>query len=879
MNVHANSAPNASATPLVPVLRTVLLADVVDSTAFLQRLGDARAAALLQRLELHLRDLLAATHGQFIDKADGVLALFERPVHAVDFALRYQKLLAELGAEYGEPGLCARVGIHVGEVMTWANDPRAVAAGAKPIEVEGLAKPVAARLMALALPGQVLLSGMAQTLALRAIAELGDRGERLKWIMHGRYRFKGVPAPMLVHEAGEVGLSPLRAPPSGQKVWREVPLWRRPPMLAAEIAVAVGIAVASFYGAFKSEPAMAFYERDWVVVADLNNLTGETLLSDPLETALRVGLQQSPYVNLVSDIRVEQTLERMGRRSDAPIDREIGAEIAAREGARALLLPTLTEVGGHLQISLEVVDPNSKRTVYSESAVVNGSRDLLPAMDDVLGRMRNRLGESVASVDERSAPLAEVTTSNIEALRAYSLGLQARAEHRLADAEALQRQAIKLDPDFALAYAALAALQFTNDESDAALANIHEALKRKDKLTVREKLYLDAIAGVYGPLEDMLARWKLLASMYPDEYRAYYNYAYFEYRRGFAYEQALDFLTPALAQQNPTRVSAHFLRGAILLQLDRTDESLAAFAQAQALGLRGYKGVYASAHASRRDFASAMHVIESQEGSGVPWKDQEHQLSLAAFEADQGRIGDAIDRLARVRREAGLTGDVDLRFEGTALSLRGYLRDAAYDNDLQAYAAKIEKEFVNANEARRGDLAYVMLSGAMLLARDGRLQQAHAAIAQVEPYAVAAGQPLITAMLATARSEVALAEGDANAAVEALALGMESHHATYQAHAVLLRALATQGDLAAARREADWLATHRGAAYGEYGVEYMGQAANVVESDLALLAAYRLAQAAGDGDSAKRNLEAFRAAWGEAADGPAAASRLKALTP
>jgi putative peptide modification system cyclase len=877
MNTSTASAPNASATPLVPVLRTVLIADVVESSAFLQRLGDARAATLLQRLELHLRDLLAATHGQFIDKADGVLALFERPVHAVDFALRYQKLLADLGAEYGEPGLCARIGIHVGEVMTWANDPRAVAAGAKPIEVEGLAKPVAARLMALALPGQVLLSGMAQTLALRAIGELGDRGDRLKWLMHGRYRFKGVPAPMLVHEAGETGISPLRAPPSGQKVWREVPLWRRPPMLALEVVTAVGVVIASLYGTFKSEPAMAFYERDWVVVADLNNLTDETLLKDPLETALRVGLQQSPYVNLVSDLRIEQSLERMGRKLDVPIDREIGTEIAAREGARALVLPTLTEVGGRLQISLEVVDPRTKEIVYSESAIASGSRDLLPAMDDVLERMRSRFGESVASIDQHSEPLAEVTTSNIEALRAYSLGLQARADHRLADALALQRQAIALDPDFALAYAALAALQFTNGESDAALANIHEALARRDKLTVREKLYLDAIEGAFGPLEPMLARWKLLATMYPDEYRAYYNYAYFGYRRGLNQQQGLDYLTPALAQQNPARVSAHFLRGVLLLQLDHQEESLAAFAQAQALGLRGYKGTYAAAHASRRDFASAMRVIESQEGSGVPVKDQEHQLSLAAFEADQGRIGDAVKRLVMVRREAGLDGDLGLRFQGAELSLRNFAPDATFNADLTAYVLTLSKEFTSADDARRVDLAYVLLAGATLLARHGNAQGAEKAIRLTEPFVNSAGQPVLSAMLAVARAEHYLGNGDADAAVDALALGMESNRTNYQAHAVLMRALVAKGDIPRARREAAWLATHRGAAYGEYGLDYMLQGANVVESDLALLAAQKLAQSAGDASDAERNRQAFRAAWGDAADGAAATNRLEKL--
>lgn len=878
MNVNAASAPNASATPLVPVLRTVLLADVVESTAFLQRLGDVRAATLLQRLELHLRDLLAATHGQFIDKADGVLALFERPVHAVDFALRYQKLLAELGAEYGEPGLCARIGIHVGEVMTWANDPRAVAAGAKPIEVEGLAKPVAARLMSLALPGQVLLSGMAQTLALRAIGELGDRGDRLKWLMHGRYRFKGVPAPMLVHEAGETGISPLRAPPSGQKVWREVPLWRRPPMLAVEIAATVGIAVVSLYGTFKSEPALAFYERDWVVVADFNNLTDETLLSDPLETALRVGLQQSPYVNLVSDIRVEQTLERMGRSVESPIDREIGAEIAAREGARALVLPTLSEVGGRLQISLEVIDPNSRQTIYTETAAASGSRELLPAMDDVLERLRSQLGESVASIDERSEPLAEVTTANIEALRAYSLGLQARAEYRLADSFALQRQAIALDPDFALAYAALASLHFTNNDTEAALVNIREAQARREKLTVREKLYLDAIASAFGPHEEMLARWKLLASMYPDEYRAYYNYAYFEYRRGFNHAEALKFLTPALAQQNPAHVSAHFLRGVLLLDLDRIDESLAAFAQAQAIGLRGYKGTFAAAYAARRDFASALRIIDSQEGSGVPVKDQEHQLSLAAFEADQGRIAEAVNRLKMVRREADLTEEAHLRFQGAELSVRNFAPDADFAADLRSYNDLLAREFTSAEPSRRGDTSYMVLATAALLARNDQAAAARQAIGMVEPHVEAAGQPILTAMLAVARAELALGEGNAGAARDALAFASDTRRETYQAHAVLMRALMKLGDTAGARREAAWLASHRGSAYGEFSIDYMLQAANVVESDLALLAAHRLALIAGDDAEAGRSMEAFRAAWGEAADGPAASHRLRLLS-
>ena len=266
-----SSSPRASVgSTVTPMLRAVLLADLVDSTAFIERFGDARAAVALQRLDLQIRDLLEFTGGRLIDKADGLLAIFERPIQAVDFALRYQQALRHFSSSEGST-LTARVGIHVGELMTWSNTDHAVAAGAKPLEVEGLAKPVAARLMSLALPGQILISSMAQSLAQRAQAELGERTSRLRWMVHGRYRFKGVPAPLLVHEVGEAGFAPLVEPPSGQKVWRELPVWRRPPVVAAEILLFLLVGGFYAYSVLRSPPAVAFSERDWVVIGDMSN--------------------------------------------------------------------------------------------------------------------------------------------------------------------------------------------------------------------------------------------------------------------------------------------------------------------------------------------------------------------------------------------------------------------------------------------------------------------------------------------------------------------------------------------------------------------------------------------------------------------------------
>ena len=133
------------------------------------------------------------------------------------------------------------------------------------------------------------------------MGELGAAGTNLRWLMHGRYNFKGVPAPMLVHEVGEPGLSPLRAPASGTKAWRELPIWRRPPVVALEVLLVGALGLGLFWTAFRSPPAIAFAERDWVVVADLQNRTSEKLLDDSLDMALRIGMEQSAYVNVISD--------------------------------------------------------------------------------------------------------------------------------------------------------------------------------------------------------------------------------------------------------------------------------------------------------------------------------------------------------------------------------------------------------------------------------------------------------------------------------------------------------------------------------------------------------------------------------------------------
>src|SRR5687768_4143107 len=324
-----HSVPSASA-PSAPQVRTLLLTDLVDSTSLVERLGDGPAAELFREHDRLVLELQQRWRGRLIDRSDGLLLLFERPLDGLGFALDYARGLRTLGESRQLPML-ARAGLHVGEVLTWKNSATAVNVGAKPLEVEGLAKPMAGRLMTLARPGQILLSATAEPLAHRAARELGERGEQLVWKHWGRWRFKGVPQAQEIYEVGEPGIAPLHAPQQNRaKAWRDIPLWRRPAALAAELLLVAGMVGGGWFMT-RPQPAIAFGERDWVVVGDLRNLTGEKLLDDSLDQAFRLSLAQSRYVNVLSDLKVRETLGNMQRKPGVPVDRALGSEIALRD--------------------------------------------------------------------------------------------------------------------------------------------------------------------------------------------------------------------------------------------------------------------------------------------------------------------------------------------------------------------------------------------------------------------------------------------------------------------------------------------------------------------------------------------------------------------
>ncbi|MES2858301.1 MAG: putative peptide modification system cyclase [Pseudomonadota bacterium] len=641
---------SASQTPQV---RTLLLTDMVDSTGLVERLGDNAAADLFRAHDRAVMELQQRWRGRLIDRSDGLLLIFERPIDALGFALDYVRGLRELGRERNlKHPLQARAGLHVGEVLVWENSVEAVRHGAKSMEVEGLAKPLAGRLMALARPGQILLSATAEPLAHRAARELGERGELLVWKPYGRWRFKGLPEAQEVFEVGEPGLAPLRMPAHTPKAWRDLPLWRRPAALAVETLLLAGIVIGGWF-LTKPQPAIAFAERDWVVVGDVRNLTGDARLDDALEQAFRISLEQSPYVNLLSDLKVRDTLQRMQRKPDAPVDRTLGSEIALRDGVRALILPTVAEVGGRLRVSAEVVDPRTQTTVYAVSADGRGLESVLGSIDEVSDQLRNKLGEAMESVQKNSVPLPNVSTTNLDALKAYAVARKLSQEGR--DDESMQslKSALALDPDFASAHAAQGYVSSMLGHRDAARASLDRAAALQQRMTSRERLQLQANRAMLFESPGAGYRaWKALSDIYPDHGTATYMLAQLTLLEQRDYARGLALARDSARPQSTAIGLALYLQGIAQLGLGKWVEAERAFAAAVQAGVSDVTA-RAAVMAGQRQWQAADALLVKGFDALSPNQKRERLTMRALVALDSGDAAAAMEMMEQAQALGG----------------------------------------------------------------------------------------------------------------------------------------------------------------------------------------------------------------------------------
>jgi putative peptide modification system cyclase len=809
--------------PDAPQLRTLLLTDLCDSTELVERLGDTSAAELFREHDGLVLQLQQQWRGRLIDRSDGLLLLFERPIDGLGFALDYQQGLRDLGHARGLR-LLARAGLHVGEVLTWRNSDEAVQIGAKPLEVEGLAKPVAARLMTVARPGQILLSAVAESLTQRASRELGERGERLLWKSHGRWRFKGMPTRMEIYEVGEIGLTPLRAPKNSPKAWRDIPLWRRPAALAAEAAVLAVIAVSGWFFT-RPEPAIAFSERDWVVVGDMQNLTGDTLLDDSLQQAFRISLEQSRYVNVISERKSRQTLRLMRRDPrNAGIDRESGSEIALRTGAAAVLLPIVADIGGRTRVSVQVVNPMTQETVFVASADEGGHDASLHAIDAVTNELREKLGEEAAAARQNSTPLPEVTTSSLEALRAFALGQKRFNDGDYTSALGFYRKAIELDSQFALAWLGIVRTNFAEADTGNGLEALKHAQALGSRLPPREAMYLDGWSKELLAQDQALTAWEQMAAMYPDYAPAQHNTS-IRLMVENRFKDALPYsLRVVSAQADLPNVGLDQL-ARIKIALGDYDGALNASRQARADGYEPASRRIAMAAAAKGDFAAAERALSDSNGP-----DPHASIERTSVAFDQGNWQEAL-RYA----QAGLDiADDKSTFDHRRAMLLMAIAEGQLDRNPNARLREVVRQAmasINADNAPDSvDDISLALSAAIVAARRGDAAFASRVVDDLKRQGAQKKARVTDELMAVAQAWISLSKNDAEGARRLIQPYLDDI-SRYQSRVVALEAMKRIGDIKAVHQQESWLRGKRGLAYAEFECGYCLQALNVLDSN------------------------------------------------
>ena len=289
-----------------------------------------------------------------------------------------------------------------------------------------------------------------------------------------------------------------------------------------------GLVIAAFAIAYLWQPAplLGFSERDWILVSDFGHPEGEVDLANALKLAITVGLQESGYINVINRRQIADVLQMMEQPSDTAIDAAVGLEVCQRAALKGLLVPEVARLGNGYIITAELVEPVSEATVASFSARSDNDDGLLDALDELLSRLRDGLGDSLASVGGDDWRLAAVTTGSLDALKRYTQGLRAWNTGRYADAVELYREAIGIDPDFASAYAALgsAYASYLFHERELAAEAFDAALARLDRVGRRELNFIRSQhASFLGRPEEEIRFLGLHLAEYPDDPSAHFN--------------------------------------------------------------------------------------------------------------------------------------------------------------------------------------------------------------------------------------------------------------------------------------------------------------------------------------------------------------------
>jgi serine/threonine protein kinase/tetratricopeptide (TPR) repeat protein len=320
------------------------------------------------------------------------------------------------------------------------------------------------------------------------------------------------------------------SPASGGKNWK----------LIVGLAAIVVIAVAAGWFYLRSHRSTPLAQQDSIVLADFANTTGDPVFDGTLKQALAVDLEQSPFLRVVTPAKVQETLRYMGRAPNERLTTDLARDLCLRVGSKAMLSGSIAPLGNQYVVTLNAVNCQTGDSLAEAQAQAAGKEQVLTALGTAVSNMRGKLGESLVSIQKFDVPIEQVTTSSLEALKAFSLGNAEFDAGNERESLTFYKRAVELDPNFAWVYARMATIYSNTNEKEKAQENIRKAYELRDRVSEREKLYITEhyFDIATGELDKEIDALKLYDRTYPSDSVPSNNLA-------VSYEQLGDFAKAA----------------------------------------------------------------------------------------------------------------------------------------------------------------------------------------------------------------------------------------------------------------------------------------------------------------------------------------------
>jgi serine/threonine protein kinase len=509
---------------------------------------------------------------------------------------------------------------------------------------------------------------------------------------------------------------------------------------------------------FFSRKAHALTEKDTIVLADFTNTTGDSVFDGTLRQGLSVQLEQSPFLSIISDLQIQQTLGLMGQPAEAKLTPAIARELCQRTGSAAVLDGSIAQIGTQYLLTLKAVNCVSGESLASTEAQASDKNHVLDALGKTASEIRNKLGESLSTVQKFDTPLEQATTPSLEALKAYSSGNSVLYSTGGAAAIPFFKRAVELDPNFAVAYAWLGRVYGDIGESSIAAGYTRKAYELRDRASESEKYFISAsfYIAVTGNMEKAEQTCELWIRAYPRSELPHGLLAGFIYGVLGQYEKAVEEAREAL-RLNPDNSISYAVVMANYILLHRLGEAKATYGQALERKLDHpffHFNLYAVAFLQNDAAGMEQQITWSAGKPGI-------EDLLLGFEADTAAYGGRL-------RDAG-------EFSRRAMDSAERAQEKEAAATYSAVAGLREGLFGNADEAqRRATLAMVRSAGrdvqygaalALAYARDGGRAQA-----LTDDFGKRFPEDTIVLFnyLPTLRAKLALNRGNASEAIESL---------------------------------------------------------------------------------------------------------------